>query len=279
MFKIIISVLVFFAVFLLVLLHKEVFNFLFGIKEKYSKDLKTSIDKAIINIKKEEIIKIEISFGIFLLFVVLLLKNIFIAIPGILFMIFLPKIYINYQHKNYVNDFSKNLTKFIETVISSLKAGLSISNALKIFAEKDKSAVGKEIKDLLYKISLGKSFKDALLEMSAKIKTRENEILVSALITGIETGGNISNILESILQTIRKREELNRELKSLTSQGVLSGIIVGLLPFFLIVAIFFIDPQFVEPLFNTQIGIILLILAVVMEFLGMFFIRKIIKID
>lgn len=279
MYKIFISILVFFVVFLLVLLYREIFNFLISIKEKCSKNLKTSIDNAIINIKKEEIIKIEIFFGIFLFFITLLLKNIFIIILGILFMFYLPKIYINYQHTNYVNDFSRNLTKFIETVISSLKAGLSISNALKIVAEKDKSAVGKEIKDLLYKISLGKSFKVALLEMSAKIKTKEIEILVSALITGIETGGNISNILEGILQTIRKREELNRELKSLTSQGVLSGIIVGLLPFFLLIAIFFIDPQFIEPLFKTQTGIILLILAVFMEILGMFFIRKIIKID
>ncbi len=277
--KILISFLFFISVALSVYFYSEIFNFFINLYRKYLKNLNQKINSAFTTIKKDEIVKIEIFTAAIVLVMFILTINILIIFIGIILMLFIPKIYIEYKHKKYINEYKKNLPVFIESLVSSLKAGMSISNAFKIIAQKDKSPIGKEMADLLNKISLGKSLKEGLQELSDKIKTRENEILISALITGIESGGNISSILENILKTLRKREEIDRELKALTSQGILSGFIVGLLPFFLIVAIYFIDPEFVEPLFTTQAGIVMLCVSVVLEFFGIFFIRKMIKIE
>ncbi len=277
--KIIIPFLFFISISLAVYFYSEIFSFLKGAWSKYIKDINQKINNAFIIIKKEEIVKIEILLAVLILVLFVLTMNILIVFIGLILDFILPKLYIEYKHKKYISEYSKNLPGFIESLISSLKAGLSVSNAFKIIAQKDKSPIGKEMEDLLNKISLGKSLKEGLQELADKIKTKENEILISALITGIEAGGNISSILENILKTIRKREEIDRELKALTSQGILSGFIVGLLPFFLIIAIYFIDPEFVQPLFTTQAGIILLCVSVIMEIFGILFIRKMVKIE
>lgn len=277
--KILIPFLFFISVTLAVYFYKEIFYYFRGLWERYLKNLNQKINSAFTKVKKDEIIKIEILSAFLFLILFFLTMNFLLIIIGIIIMLILPKVYIEYKQKKYIEEYSKNLPGFIESLISSLKAGLSISSAFKIVAQKDKTPIGKEIEDLLNKISLGKSLKEGLQELSEKIKIKENEILISALITGIESGGNISSILENILKTIRKREEIYRELKALTSQGILSGFIVGLLPFFLIIAIYFIDREFVEPLFTTQPGMILLSVSVVLEFMGILFIRKIIRIE
>lgn len=249
-------------------------NFFISILNKYDYIIK----KGIVDIDLKEIIRLEIILSCFVVIFSFLLKEILIFLFSIPVFIIAPKIYIEYKKKKYVTQYYNSMIDFLESIISNLKSGISIIKSLQIYAQRDKGASGNEISIILKKVELGKSLQDALWELAERIPLRENQIMISAIANGIETGGNITEILENILQTIRKREELNREIKALTSQGILSGLIVGLLPFLLIVALLFIDPGFIEPLFSTTMGNILLITAIIMEIIGAFFIKKIIDI-
>jgi tight adherence protein B len=174
--------------------------------------------------------------------------------------------------------YHNSIIDFLELLISSLKSGLSIIKSLQVCSQRDRGPLGNEISIVLRNVELGKTLQESLMILSERIPIRENQMMISAIINGIETGGNITEILENIHETIRKREELNREIKALTSQGVLSGLIVGLLPLFLVFILFFIDPYFIEPLFKTSTGHLLLIVAVLMEITGVIFIKKIVDI-
>jgi len=249
-------------------------NFFLSLLNKYDYIVK----KGIVDIDLKEIIRLEIILFCFVVIFSFLVKEILIFLFSIPAYIIAPKLYLEYKKKEYITQYYKSMIDFLESIISNLKSGLSIIKALQIYAQREKGPSGNEISIILKKVELGKSLQDALWELSERIPLRENQIMISAIANGIETGGNITEILENILQTIRKREELNREIKALTSQGILSGLIVGLLPFLLVAALLFIDPDFIKPLFSTTMGNILLITAIIMEIIGAFFIKKIIDI-
>lgn len=244
----------------------------------YKTGINSLIKSSITGIKSSAIIRLEIAVVLFMLFFVILTGQWFFILLGIPVMFAVPKMYTANERKKYINQYYTGLTGFLESTISGLKAGLSVVKAFQQIAQRDKGPIGIEISQVLKKVELGKSLQDSLLELSEKIPLKENEIIISAMITALETGGNITEVLSNILDTIRKREELGREVKSLTSQGVLSGIIVGALPVFMIVIISVIDPSYIAPLFNTGIGMAALVAAVVMEITGAVIIAKIVDV-
>lgn len=244
----------------------------------YKENISALMSKSISAIKSSEIIRLELAAGLLAAALFLLTSELVVIILALPLMFYLPAFYIKIQRQKYIREYYSGLAGFLESVISNLKAGLSIVKAFQAVAGRDNGPVSSEMSIVLKKVELGKSLQDSLQELAEKIPLKENEIIISAVNTALETGGNITEVLENILETIRKRDELGREVKALTSQGVLSGVIVGLLPVFLIIAVSFIDPGFMEPMFTTSTGKIMLSVAVLMEITGAYAISRIIKV-
>jgi tight adherence protein B len=276
--KIIYALFLFAAAAILVYYNRVIRLYILSKINDYKSGVNSIIKSSITGIKTSAIIRLEISVALLTAFFVMLTGQWLLIIFGAPIMLVIPKMYAVNERKKYISQYYAGLTGFLESVISGLKAGLSVVAAFQQIAARDKGPIGMEISQVLKKVGLGKSLQEALLELAEKIPLKENEIVVSAVNTAMETGGNITEVLSNILDTIRKREELGREVKSLTSQGVLSGIIVGLLPVFMIVVISFMDPSYIEPLFNTGIGLAALAAAVVMEITGAVVIARIVDV-
>jgi tight adherence protein B len=276
--KILICLLVFTAAGLAVFFYKTIKSKISGKAAGYAGNIKLLMSKSMADIKGSEIVRLEIAAGVLSLVLFLLTSEIIIIILAVPAMLCLPKAYVKIKKQRYIKEYYAGLAGFLESVTSNLKAGLSMVKSFQVVAGRDSGPVGAEMGIVLKKVELGKSMQEALQELAEKIPLKENEIIISAINTALETGGNITEVLENILDTIRKREELGREVKALTSQGVLSGIIVGLLPVFLIIAVSFIDPGFMEPMFTTMTGKVMLGVAVLMEITGALVINKIINV-
>ena len=93
-----------------------------------------------------------------------------------------------------------------------------------------------------------------------------------------ETGGNLSEVLDGLQNTIRERFRIMGRVKTLTAQGRLSGVIVGLLPLVLCAVIYLLNPSYMVPLFTDPTGQKLVMFAVVWQLIGAFFIYKIVNI-
>jgi tight adherence protein B len=241
----------------------------------YLNFVETTIKNSAAIIKKSAIIRIEAAAAVLSLTLCAATGAWFILAPTAIVMLVIPKMYVSFERGVYLKRYCAGLEGFLEQLISSLKSGNSITRGLQDFCAADNSPVGHEISMVMQKTGLGFSIKDALVEMKNRVPVSENEMLVSALSTAIETGGNLSVILSTILQTIRQRNSLEREVKALTSQGILSGIIVGALPFMLSGIMLLMDPELMLPLFTTGQGLLMVSAAVVLEALGGFFIFKI----
>jgi tight adherence protein B len=251
-------------------------------KKKYSL-YKNNIEKLVKGslavVKQNEILRLQILSAALLLLSALLLGNWILSLILAPIVFFIPKIFVSRRQKKYYRDYRQGLTAFLESLVSSLKAGLSLNRAFVVFTDRDKTPVGREVTVMLNRVNFGLSMQDAISELSERIPVRENQIVMAALSTALETGGNITEVLSNILDTIRKRDELDREVKALTSQGVMSGIVVGCLPVFLLIIITVIDPSFTAPLFTTTQGMLLLSAAAVMELIGAYLISRITKVE
>ncbi len=261
-----------------VYLFPSIKTFLAGAYGSYRNSIKKISRMSMAAIRESAIVRFETAIAVFAIAAALLAGNGWIIAAAIPLMIFFPKMYVTNELKKYSSAYNDGLSGFLESVISNLRSGMSLSAAFKAVAERDKTPVGLEFVLVLKKTALGMSLQEALDGLAAKMPSKENEIIISAMNTSLETGGNITEALSNILGTIRKRDEIEREVKTLTSQGVLSGVIVGCLPALMLGIISVFDPGFIAPLFTTAAGVAMLVVAILMEITGAFIISRIVDI-
>jgi tight adherence protein B len=105
------------------------------------------------------------------------------------------------------------------------------------------------------------------------------DLMIQAILIQRQIGGNLAVILETIVQTIRDRSRIQRQVTTLTSQGRLSGMVIGLLPFVLSILLYMIEPSYIGSLFNNPIGIGMVVAGLVSGAIGFMLIRKITTIE
>jgi tight adherence protein B len=115
--------------------------------------------------------------------------------------------------------------------------------------------------------------------MVDRVKNKDLDLLVSAGLTSMQVGGNLSDILEVISQTIKDRIKIKAEVRVLTSSGRTSGTIIGLLPVFIIVVLMLLNPQYFESFLKDIIRKIMIAHSVILETAGFLVIRKIVDIE
>jgi tight adherence protein B len=95
----------------------------------------------------------------------------------------------------------------------------------------------------------------------------------------MQVGGNLSDILEVISQTIKDRIKIKAEVRVLTSSGRTSGLIIGLLPVLIVVVLMLLNPQYFESFLDDVIGKIMIVTSIVLETAGFLAIKKIVNIE
>jgi len=120
---------------------------------------------------------------------------------------------------------------------------------------------------------------DALNDMFGRIENDDLELLITALLIQRQVGGNLAEVLDNISHTIRERVRIKGEIRSLTAEGRMSAIILMLLPVAVALILTILNPDYILTLVREPIGIFMIIGAVIMQIIGVFFIRKIVAID
>ncbi|KRQ86261.1 Bacterial type II secretion system protein F domain protein [Caloramator mitchellensis] len=191
----------------------------------------------------------------------------------------IPSLIILKRKNDRFKMFDSQLTEAIVIISNSLKAGYSFLQALSVVSEQIKEPLGKEFKRLLKEMSLGMPEEEAFRSLQQRVVSEDLNLLINALLIQKDIGGNLSEILDNISETIRERQKIKNELKTLTAQGKLSGLIIGLMPVFLGLVIYAFNKEYIMLLFTTRIGIFMIIASIISEFIGLLFIRKIINIE
>ena len=186
--------------------------------------------------------------------------------------------YAKWLNARYVRKFDEQLTDALGTMSNALRAGFSISQAFESVAESDMHPISDEFALLLQQMRVGMSFDDALASLDKRIGSDDLTLVVTAIDIARKTGGNLTEIFDSISETIRARMRIERKVRTLTAQGKLQGIIVSLMPFFLCGVMTVMKPGMMIPFLTSLNGIVCLAGASVMVMIGWIIIRKIVTI-
>ena len=191
----------------------------------------------------------------------------------------IPNIYLSFRIQNLKNSLSKQVGDMILLLSNYLRAGHSFIRSMELVSWEMQPPLSDELKTFTKDMNLGASFTDALDDLEKRTKDEDLGLVITAIQINHQIGGNLSEILDNISFTIRERLRLKGEIKTLTAQGRMTAIVICLLPVGVTLIVSYMNPDFMSLLFTNPIGQGMLILAVLMELVGIFIIRKIIEIE
>ncbi len=192
---------------------------------------------------------------------------------------FLPGLLVSIAQRKKLAKFDHQLVDSLSIIANALRAGYSFLQSVELVSREMPDPIGGEFAKTFREISLGTSTEESLQNLAARVGSDDLELVVTAVLIQRQTGGNLAEILESISLTIRERVRIQGEVKTLTAQGRISGLVIGLIPPGLVLLISLINPVYMKPLLSTPVGWALLAGGAVSELLGVLIIRRIIAID
>ena len=190
-----------------------------------------------------------------------------------------PYLYLRLRRRRRLDAFEASFPEAIDLMTRAIRAGHPLSSGLQMVAQDGPTAVSGEFQRVFEEHRFGLPFSDALLGMADRIELADVRIFVTAILVQRETGGNLAEILEKIATTLRARFTLRRQLRVYTAQGRLTGMVLSALPIILAMAIYAIDQDYMTVLLEETIGHLMIGGALILQIIGLFWIRNIINID
>lgn len=247
---------------------------------KYKEKLGTDLVQAHLPLKPEEYIAFNIIIIISAMTVVFILTESFAA--SLLLSLgtaFIPGLYLKSRKRSIIHKIEEQLPDTIALLSNTLKAGYSFLQAVDAAAKELPPPVSLEFQQILKEVSLGVNTEKALEELGERVQSKDIELIIMAVLIQRQIGGNLSEILDNISETIRSRIKIKGEIRILTAQGRISGLIISLMPVVLGVFLYTINPSYISLLFTNPLGMVMLASAVCMQGIGIFLIRRIIRIE
>jgi tight adherence protein B len=190
-----------------------------------------------------------------------------------------PSFWVTMQINGRVNKINAQLPDALTLISNSVKAGFGLMQALDMAAREVQHPLGTELKRTLADINVGSGTEEALLNLAKRSGSDDLEIVITAMLIQQTTGGNLSEILDNVAHTMRERIRIRGEIKTLTSQQMLTGFVIGALPIAMVILFTLLNPDYMTPLFTTTIGYVMIAGACVLELFGVMLIRKILAIE
>jgi len=190
-----------------------------------------------------------------------------------------PFLYLKVKRTRRMRKFEEMFPEALDLVARALKAGHAFATGLKMVADEMEDPVGPEFRKTFDEQNFGLPLKDALANLTERMPLLDVRFFSTAVLIQRETGGNLSEILENLAHVVRERFKILRQVRVYTAHGRLTGYVLLALPAFLAVALMFINPEHMQLLFRERIGHMLLMGAVVMQTVGYFWIKQVVKIE
>lgn len=194
---------------------------------------------------------------------------------------FLPRFYVKRQQRKRLIRFNEQLPDMINLMVNGLRAGYSTMQAMEAVSKELPPPISDEFHRVVQEMQLGIPMERALDHLLRRIPSDDLDFMVTAINVQREVGGNLAEILDTISYTIRERVRIKGEIRVLTSQVRTSGLILSLIPVFLVLFIWFIDREYIASIFSKGIviGICILGAAAILIGLGYFVMMKIADIE
>jgi tight adherence protein B len=189
------------------------------------------------------------------------------------------KYYLQARVKKRVNLFRDQFENVMRALVSGVRVGLGLRQALVHVADQSKEPASKELVRVIGAANLGTSILDALDDMSERMPIPETKMMARVIRVQSQSGGDLAGVLEHLADTIRDRRKLQRRMSALTAQARVSAWVLGLLPVAFLAFVLGTQPGLRDATLNTTIGHIVLMMAISLDAAAVFVLYKMTGFD
>ncbi len=169
----------------------------------------------------------------------------------------------------------KGVLQAVRMFSNALSAGVSAQEALYILADELEGPIGEEFKLAKEKMCEGESFDETLYSMTQRIDVESFNLFANSVLTLRRLGGNLVEMLNLLTSTIEQNLKIENKMKEATAETRGQARLLSMLPWALLSLLYLVEPDFVRPLLETRLGILILCAIVLFEVVGALWLRKI----
>ncbi|MCO5168581.1 MAG: type II secretion system F family protein [Planctomycetes bacterium] len=249
-------------------------------EEKYIEGAERTLDDLFLTIPPQQLLWLTILGGFGMLTVVFVLTDSLLvgaaaALPGGL----APRVALALLRRARHKKFNEQLVESMVTMTNALRSGVALPKAFQIVAHDMPKPICQEFGILVQEMRLGMDVEEAMESMLERMPGQDLQLVCTSVGISNSVGGNLAEVFERLAETIRERYRIEGRIDALTAQGKIQGLMVSVLPIFVGIMIYLIEPGMMSLMFTRVEGWVVLGVMVVMEGLGFFFVRKVTTIE
>jgi tight adherence protein B len=187
--------------------------------------------------------------------------------------------WLRYKRSARFRRFEEQFPEALDLLSRAIRAGHAFQTAMGMCADELPAPVGAEFRKSFDQQNFGLPLKDTLYELTERVPLLDVKFFVTAVLIQRETGGNLAEILDNLAHVVRERFKILRQVRVHTAHGRFTGYVLMALPAALGIVLNFINPEHMDLLFKERMGQMMILGAIVMQTIGYFWIRKVIKIE
>jgi tight adherence protein B len=227
----------------------------------------------------EFVLLLAISAVVMGLIAVFATKKWYAGILAAILIVAVEYVYVLVRIERRSSSFTNQLGDCLMMVANALRAGFSFLQAMEMISKEMEPPISDEFKHVMRDIGLGATVERALDDMDKRVGSPDFSLVVTAVLIQQQVGGDLAQILDTISETIQDRIRMRREVKTLTTQGRMSGWILILTPIAMALFMTSSDPNYLDPLLKNPIGQMILAATIIMEIIGAIVIKRIVDIE
>ncbi|HEX6970345.1 MAG TPA: type II secretion system F family protein [Micromonosporaceae bacterium] len=198
---------------------------------------------------------------------------------GVLFGGLGPRLYRSMRADRRTQQFAEQLPDVLQLVIGSLRSGFSLEQSLDTVVREAAEPVAAEFARALAEHRLGADISQALERVTERTRSEDLRWVVMAVRIQREVGGNLAEVLQTAVETMRERARLRRHVRSLSAEGRLSAWVLIALPIALGAFMFTFRRAYMQPLFTEPLGVAMLVIGLLMLGVGVIWITRVVKVE
>jgi tight adherence protein B len=245
----------------------------------YWKRISFRLEQANLPLRTAEVVYLQMGSAMLLAAIVSLLLRLgsIAALISLAIGAAIPWMYVKIMAKRRLNAFETQLPETLITLAASLKAGHAFNSALNSVVKEGVEPTSTELSRVSSEIQLGMPSETALETMAIRMDSTNFGFVVMAVNIQRTVGGSLAEILDMVADTVRQRQQFSRKVKALTAQGRMSAYVLLGMPFFMALAIFALNQQYITILFTETAGQMMIAGALFMMAIGGLIIKKIVS--
>ncbi len=241
--------------------------------------LQTRLERAHLPIRAGEFVIVTICAGlVFGLLLAAVTEQWLFGLAGVVAAPFLAKAYVARRINKRRKAFEEQLPEALSVIASSLSAGHTFLRSIQMLCEESPPPMAEEFQRVVAETRLGGSVVDALDRMARRLDIKDLVWVVQAIRIQQQVGGKLADLLHTLADFIRAREDIRREVDVLTAEGRISAWVLTALPVFIMLSIQVTNPAYLQPFYQGW-GLLVLGMTAASMLTGFFIIRRMVQIE